>query len=419
MEEIQEKAPATMEEKRRMTSGQTLSMETSSKLSLLFVMDSLAAAGGEKSLVTLLSLIDYDKYDVSLQLFNHGGVFERFLPRQVKLLRPFRFIERLNERKPGLSLFISKSLYALAVRKDGIQLKTKARYYWRCFSRYIPKTEEDYDVAIAYSQCLPTYYVVEKVRAKKKIGWVNCIFHLEGYEKRFNESYYRQLDRIVPVSEAAKRHLESVYPHLGDKMSVYSDIVNPALINRLADEPVPSQVFKEGEGILRLLTVARLNKEDKGYDITMEACRILKERGLKFRWYAIGSGPYKSEMKRYIQEHSLEDYFFFLWTTPNPYCYMRHADIYVQTSRHEGYGLSIAEARILNRPVVTTDYDAVYNQMIPGKNGLVVGQNPIEVADAIMRLVSDRDLYESIVAFQKQEKKGNPESIEDFYALLK
>ena len=381
-------------------------------------MDSLAAAGGEKSLVTLLSLLDYEKLDVSLQLFNYGGEFERYVPSQVKVLEPFSFIRRLNARRFDLPILLSRAEYVARCWRKNLKQKTKARYFWHCFSKYIPVGQEEYDVAIAYSQCLPTYYVVDKVKAKKKIGWVNCIFHLDGFEKTFNEGYYRQLNHIVLVSEAAKKHLESVYPQLREKMTVYPDIVNPYIIKRLAEEPVPSQVFNEGEGYLRILTVARLDKDDKGYDITLEACRLLRDRGLKFRWYAIGRGPFRAEMEDFIKRHELGDTFFFLGTTPNPYCYMRLADIYVQTSRHEGYGLSIAEARILNRPVVTTEFDSVYHQMVPGKNGLVVRQNPSDVANAIMQLLDDRSLYESIVAYQQQEKKGNPEAIEGFYSLL-
>ena len=93
--------------------------------------------------------------------------------------------------------------------------------------------------------------------------------------------------------------------------------------------------------------------------------------------------------------------------------------MYVQTSRHEGFGLSIAEARILNKPIVTTEFDAVYNQIVPGKNGLVVPlENPVAVADAIERLLNDKKLYQSIVTYQQQEKKGNTEEIQKFYRLI-
>ncbi len=94
--------------------------------------------------------------------------------------------------------------------------------------------------------------------------------------------------------------------------------------------------------------------------------------------------------------------------------YIKDADIYVQTSKFEGFGLAIAEARMLNTPVVTTEFDAVYNQMIQGKNGLVVKQDPLAVADAIELLLNDKDLYQEIQEFQKNEKKGNLEEIEKF-----
>ena len=104
--------------------------------------------------------------------------------------------------------------------------------------------------------------------------------------------------------------------------------------------------------------------------------------------------------------------------TPNPYPYLKDCTLYVQTSRFEGYGLSIAEARILNKPIVTTEFDAVYNQMIQGKNGIVVPQDSVAIADAIERLLKDKELYNAIVEFQKQEKKGNTEEIEKFYQLV-
>ena len=129
-------------------------------------------------------------------------------------------------------------------------------------------------------------------------------------------------------------------------------------------------------------------------------------------------GSYRKEMEDYIQANDLQNTFILLGTTPNPYPYIKECTIYVQTSRHEGYGLSIAEARILNKPVVTTEFDAVYNQMVSEKNGLVVKQDPVAVADAIERLLTSKELYQSIVAYQQQEKKGNTEEIHKFYRLI-
>ena len=53
------------------------------KKKLLFVIESLTLGGAEKSLVTLLNLLDYSKYDVDLLLFAHGGAFQQLLPPEV------------------------------------------------------------------------------------------------------------------------------------------------------------------------------------------------------------------------------------------------------------------------------------------------------------------------------------------------
>ena len=47
------------------------------KPKILFVLDSLRIGGAEKSLITLLSLLDYSKYDVDLQLFAFDGAFKK------------------------------------------------------------------------------------------------------------------------------------------------------------------------------------------------------------------------------------------------------------------------------------------------------------------------------------------------------
>ena len=102
----------------------------------------------------------------------------------------------------------------------------------------------------------------------------------------------------------------------------------------------------------------------------------------------------------------------------NPYPYMKAADIYVQTSKFEGYCLTLAEARMLNVPCVTTNFDVVYAQMIDGDNGLVVEMSAEAVVDGIIRLTTDQELYQHIKGYQIQEKKGNVEEIEKFYDLL-
>ena len=392
------------------------------KKTIFITIDSLTTAGAEKSLISFLSVLDYSRFSVDLQLFRYGGAFEQYLPKEVNLLPPFKFTSFLQKSiwRQILSLNISyifaraRYSFLLLIHKNS-KHADKARYYWKSVVHCLDAPSKEYDIAIAYAQGVPTFYVVDKVVAKTKFSWINCIYHLEGQNKQYQRRFYSSIDRIVLVSEEAMAHLKKVYPIFVKKMFIIADIVNPQMMRSMSEN---GESFIDGYKGTRLLTVARLNKPQKGYDITIEACKLLRDRGLAFKWYAIGKGPYRSEIEAFINQNNLQDYFVLLGTTPNPYPYYKQATIYVQTSRHEGYGLSIAEARMLNIPVVTTEFDAVYSQMVPGKNGLVVPQDPVLVADAIEQLMNDKVLYNSIVQYQKQEKKGNVEEIEKFYKLI-
>ncbi len=111
----------------------------------------------------------------------------------------------------------------------------------------------------------------------------------------------------------------------------------------------------------------------------------------------IRKGPHEQRIKDYIKKYDLSDHFILLGVKANPYPFIKNADIYVQTSRYEGFGLAIAEARMLNIPVVTTKFDAVYNQMIDGKNGLVVEMNAEPVYKGILRMIKKIGLKEKII----------------------
>lgn len=396
------------------------------KKRILFVIDSLICAGAEKSLITLLSLIDYSRYDVDLQLFKYGGEFEKYLNKNVNLLPPFQyttFIEKSLSKQlfslihiKNIKMFLMRILYSTLLRVNH-QLNNAmiARIYWQTIGNCIEKNSILYDYAIAYAQGVPTFYVIDKVHAKKKFGWVNVSYRLNGKEKRFQLNYYHKLDKIVTVSDSVFNVFSEVFPTLKKNMTTIWDIIDYNFILHMSQE---GKSYADNYTGKRILTVARLNKHQKGYDIALEACKILKEKGLDFRWYAIGKGLYREEMERYIKENGLEKHFILLGTTSNPYPFFKDAYLYVQTSRHEGFGLTIAEARLLNIPVVTTEFDAVYNQMIQGKNGIVTEQDPQMVAEAIEKLLTDPNLYQSIKRFLEKEKKGNTEEINKFYDLF-
>ena len=390
------------------------------KKRLFFVIDSLGVGGAEKSLVTLLNLLDYSRYEVDLQLFAYGGIFEQFLSQEVNLLSQLDYVKFLNlplwRQILSLKRFFARLMYSLRIRKKGILHADKACIYWQTIGSYIEEAAKVYDVAIAYAQGIPTFYTIDKIKAKKKLVWVNVDYKLHGATRAYQRSYYEKADVIVPVSDSAYNVFSTlVYPEFREKMKIMWDINDGQMIQRMSELPSDKPIKKD---VPVIMTAGRLNKPQKGYDLALEAAKILRNRGVQFRWYAIGDGPYRGEMERFIAENQLQEHFILLGFTANPYSYMRQCDIYVQTSRHEGFGLTIAEARILNRPVVCTNFEACTMQMIDGKNGLITSFDPNDIADAIERLMKDKQLYTDIQKYLKTEKKGNVEEIENFYQLI-
>jgi glycosyltransferase involved in cell wall biosynthesis len=393
------------------------------KQKLLFVIDSLDCAGAEKSLVTLLSLLDYQKYQVDLLLFGYGGVLETLLPEEVNLLPALPYTQfsektlskqffQLNNQK--LNMLRARMKYSLKLRLKKLTNPQKARVFWESTSSVIDRNPKMYDIAISYAQGVPTFYVAEKVKAKKKFAWVNVSYRLYGKDKSFQKQYYDSYNKIVAVSDTTKEIFLETFPEYQSKMNVIYDINDPRIISEMSALHFNENIDFEG---VKLLTIGRLASQ-KGYKIALETCRMLKEAGVHFKWYVLGKGPEEDEIKKYIQENDLTNHFILLGTRVNPYPIIKNSDIYVQTSKFEGFGLAIAEARMLNIPVVTTRFDAVYNQMVHEKNGLVVDMNSKAVFNGIMRLIHDQDLKSKIIAYLKAEKKGNLDELDKFYKLI-
>ena len=393
---------------------------------ILFVIESLVCAGAEKSLVTLLNLIDYSQYEVDLQLFSYGGEFETMLPKEVNLLpelpyftstkEPIKKMIFCKKSSQEKRFFTGRVKYSIAIRKESFSNPQKAIVFWKATNGCFTTFKKKYDVAVAYAQGTPTFYVADCINADKKFAWINVTYKLSGKYREYVLDKYQKFDKICCVSDSAYEIFKEIFPEVSDKGIIIYDINDGKTMQKMSTM-MSNATNDMKNGQWKVLTIGRFAAQ-KGYDIAVEACKILKDRGFDFVWYVLGRGVLEEEIRKLVTKKGLEDRFVMLGTRANPYPYIREADIYVQTSRFEGFGLAIAEARMLDIPVVTTKFDAVYDQMIDGENGLVVDIIPEAVADGIQRLMEDRELYNHIVEFQKTEKKGNYEEIQKVYQLL-
>ena len=392
------------------------------KKRILFVIDSLHSGGAEKSLVSLLSLFDYENYEVDLLTFKGGGLYVPLLSQNVKLIdSPDIF----NKMKLSISDLIKRKEFKIVLWRvnTSISLRCKskisdikhgAQLMWTSLNNVIPQLKPEYDVAIAYSQGTPTYYVAEKVSAKKKLCWVNIDYKFAGYNKDFDFKYYEKFNNIVAVSKVCTEVLKDVFPEFKNKIVTIYDIISEDLINKMANENIG---FDDNYNGIRILTIGRLVYQ-KGYEYAVEAAKFLKNRKIDFRWYVIGEGDLKDKLEKMVREYKLEENFKFLGTFTNPYPFIKQCDIYCQPSRFEGFGLAIAEARILNKPIVATNFDIVYDQINNGENGLISDMDGEALSKKIQLLIENKEIRQKITNNLRNEKVGTEKEIEKIYSLI-
>lgn len=388
------------------------------KKRILFVINSLGLGGAEKSLSSLLNMMDYDRYEVDLLMFNPGGMFLKLLPENVRVLPQLGFLKSNQSVKRQLlhpAYFVARVAASIGLRLNrGKRRLHPAQCYWKYAGWAFDSLPEEYDAAIAWGQGNPTHYVARKVHAKVKIAFINADYEAVGHNKYFDEPYYAEYNHIAVVSDKLKQIMQLTFPEYANRIVTIYDINNAEMIFRMAMETNPF----ERENVHPLIVTAGRLVPPKGYDLAVEAAHNMKKRGIFFRWYFVGEGPCRKELEQAIKQYDLSENVFLVGAKDNPYVYMKNADIYVQTSRFEGYCLTLAEARMLNKPVVSTNFDVVYNQLIDGENGLIVKMDPVEIANAVIRLWNNTELRDHIVENLKREPKGNPEEIEKLYRLI-
>ena len=391
------------------------------KKKILFVINSLECGGAEKSLVSMLTAFDYEKYEVHLQMFRLEGMFLKLLPAEVKILSEIKYF---NFSKKTFAEQMKCPRFLVVRIKTAIGLRFNARKkilhdaqcYWKYAKVGFEKLPEKYDVAIAWGQGNPTHFVCEKVEAKKKIAFINVNYEAAGHNKMFDAPYYEKYNYIVTVSEELRKLTTSVYPTMKEKIKTIYDINNEDLIRKMSEVENPF-AESELENVIKIVTVGRLVTQ-KGYDLLTKACQCLKSKGLKFVWYIVGEGIERKNIEKDIDEYGIEDCLVLVGAKDNPYVYMKNADVYVQTSKFEGYCLTLCEARILNVPVVSTNFDVVFNQLKNEENGLIVEMSGEAIAEGVLRMVENKVLRTCIINNLQKEKKGNLEELFKFYSLL-
>lgn len=168
-------------------------------------------------------------------------------------------------------------------------------------------------------------------------------------------------------------------------------------------------------GSIRLLSVGRL-VAFKGFDVLIEACAKLRERGLNYDCEIIGDGRLRKELQEHVKRRKLDKHIRFSGERSQRKVLdaLNRCDIFVLASAPDERGASdvfptvIAEAMACRKPVISTTVAGIPELVANRKTGMLVSpRDPGALADAIERLAGDKPLRTEFACAGRQRIEEN------------
>jgi glycosyltransferase involved in cell wall biosynthesis len=356
------------------------------------VTNQMVMGGIEKSLITLLNKLVANDCKVTLYVCKQGGELYEQIPSGVEIRDLFCgnhtgleiFKTRIKQRKIVGSFNVFIKMIINKIDKNTFRI-------WKRSLEYVAMDEEKYDIAIAYGSpvSLSTTCVANMKNAEKKYVWIHNEVDKIGFNKKLLHHYYDNFDKIFCVSKKCRKIFLTVLPEYEQRTEVFYNFIDVEAILSQAED---KEAFADDFDGIRLLTVARVCNQ-KGQDIIPDVLKELEQYSGKIRWYCIGDGEETiQEIKQRAAEIGVAEGITFLGNKNNPYPFFKQCDIYIQPSRHEGFGITISEAKIFSKPIILTNFAGSDEQIQDKKNGLIVPFDSKAIARAVRILVENIEL---------------------------
>lgn len=189
--------------------------------------------------------------------------------------------------------------------------------------------------------------------------WSNLFF--TAHDMRIPTDRFHRFKRVFAISDAVKNDIIE---------RGYSRVVT--VFNGIDVDAIDMRADCGRHAPLRIVQVARLDKDKKGQDIIIEAVAALKKRGNSdIAVDFIGEGASLAELQRLVAKHELDGQIRFLGLRDRNYIYahLKDYDLMCHASRYEGFGLTVAEAMAARLPVLVATGDGPFEVIGRGRYG--------------------------------------------------
>lgn len=327
---------------------------------ILFTAPSLSVGGMERVLITLANRLIQNEYDVTILLLDTDETLRSELDPKVRVInKPYK--DHIGKSIP----FIRHKLY-----DDGMwETRTTPE---KLYQYYIG--DEKYDVEIAFFRGQGVKIISGSTNKDAvHLAWVHNDFRIaKGYQNNFSDmkkvyNAYSRFDHVVCVSKEAKEGFIETIGNTGNLTIIYNMLPVKKIIEK-AEEDAPVIL---GRGKLRLINVARLEDKAKGQLRLISAVSRLHAQKKDISLTLVGGGRDEERMKDEIKKRGAEDYIEAMGEMKNPFPYIKNADLLVCSSYYEGFNLTVAEALILNTPVLSTRCTGPCEILDNGRYGMI------------------------------------------------
>ena len=359
---------------------------------ILIITNDLHIGGIQKSLIDFLKFLVSLGHKIDLLIWEEG-ILSSEIPASVQVIKldyatTWKNIKKENDfRKKmiGLASHLKYKFYGKILRKP-----------WQFF----PRMTQHYNTVISYTQNgYPRFYAIDLVSADQKYLWYHHgSYDLSGSAYDLDKEYFKKFTKLITVSSSNKIMLERYFPEYIDRIQVIPNMINVDEIRQRSKEE--TQDFMKEEGVFSFVTVSRFSKE-KGLDLAIDVATELVKQGLRFKWYFVGDGETFFESLKVLKERGLQEICIFLGTKTNPYPYVASADLYIQTSYVESQSITVIEALVLKKLIVTTDLPALREVLENGRLGVLCKPEVKAFAEKITNLLQDQTAQATIMAAVK------------------
>lgn len=356
-------------------------MNSFKKKKIAFYIDSLNRGGTEKATVDLINNLNYDKYDVTLIKFFPGGEYNNDVRAEVKNKTIYPIISFFNWNK---------------------KLRHKVNWWGRNFFNRLPGKirhklliGNQYDIEIACGYFFPTRFIEDSPKAKK-ISWVHMDYEIDRsdigrFSKEEGQKFFGKMDKIVCVSKQCEEKFNQKFD-MKDKTVTRYNIIDTKQILQKAEEIVEKD-FKDDYP--NVITIGRLTWQ-KGFDRLLRVHKQLIDEGIIHNLYIIGEGEEYENLLEYIKEYKLNETVLLLGYKSNPYPYIKNADIFVCSSRHESFSLVVAESLVLGTPVLSTSCAGPNELLDHGKYGMIVENGEEYLYEGLKQILTKIELRQEL-----------------------